>query len=45
MLILDELIKLMDTPVSKEESVSPASINALKNANAVINEVIRKIYE
>jgi len=45
LLITDELLNLMNTQVNEEESVSPASINALKNANAVINEVIRKIYE
>jgi hypothetical protein len=45
LLIVDELLSLMNTPVNEEETINQASINALKNANAVINEVIRKIYE
>jgi len=45
LLILDEFVKLMDTPVNKGEELNPDSITRLKSANIVINEVIKKIYE
>jgi hypothetical protein len=44
MLILDELIKLMDTPVSKDDVLNPSSVTNLNSANSVINEVIKKLY-
>ena len=43
-LILDEFVKLMDTPISKNDSVNPESIKNLKSANVVINEVIKGLY-
>jgi len=44
LLILDELIKLMNTPVSKEDKVNKDSVDNLASANSVINEVIKKLY-
>ena len=43
-LILDEFVKLMDTPVSKKDTINPESIKNLKSANLVINEVIKSLY-
>ena len=43
-LILDELLKLMNTPVSEDVEITNDSSNTLKSANSVINEVIRKLY-
>ncbi len=44
-LILDEFLKLMNTPVLKENgSLNQDSITALKSANIVINEVIKNLY-
>ena len=44
LLIVDELIKLMDTPVSKDDKINEESIANLASANSVINEVIKKLY-
>jgi hypothetical protein len=44
LLILDELVKLMNTKVSKDNKVSEDSIKNLASANSVINEVIKKLY-
>jgi len=43
-LILDELLKLMNTPISEGIEIEEASKERLKNANSVINEVIKKLY-
>ncbi len=43
-LILDELLKLMNTPVSEDITIRPESQEQLKEANALINEVIKKLY-
>jgi len=43
-LILDEFIKLMDTPVSKDDKLNADSVTNLNSANSVINEVIKKLY-
>jgi len=43
-LIVDELIKLMDTPVSKNDKLNPENVTNLTSANTVINEVIKKLY-
>jgi len=43
-LILDELLKLMNTPVSEDVEITDDSSSTLKSANSVINEVIRKLY-
>jgi len=43
-LILDELLKLMNTPISDDIDIREDSKNTLKSANIVINEVIRKLY-
>ncbi len=43
-LILDELLKLMNTPVSEDITIKPESQEQLKEANALINEVIKKLY-
>jgi len=43
-LLVDELVKLMDTPVSINDKLNPHSIDALKSANVIINEVIKGLY-
>ncbi len=43
-LLVDELVKLMDTPVSINDKLNPHSIEALKSANVIINEVIKGLY-
>ena len=43
-LILDELLKLMNTPVSEDITIKPESQEQLKEANSIINEVIKKLY-
>jgi len=43
-LILDELLKLMNTPVNEDIEIKEDSIERLKSANSVINEVIKKLY-
>ena len=43
-LILDELLKLMNTPISEGIEIEEESKERLKNANSVINEVIKKLY-
>ena len=43
-LILDELLKLMNTPISKDIEIKEESKDRLKSANSVINEVIKKLY-
>jgi len=44
-LILDEFLKLMNTPVVKEEGVLNQDLSTnLKSANIVINEVIKNLY-
>ena len=43
-LILDELLKLMNTPVNEGVEITPESKERLKSANSVINEVIKKLY-
>ena len=43
-LILDELLKLMNTPVNEGVEITPDSKERLKSANSVINEVIKKLY-
>ena len=43
-LILDELLKLMNTPVSEDIKIKPESQEQLKEANSIINEVIKKLY-
>ena len=43
-LILDELLKLMNTPVSEDIKIRPESQEQLKEANSIINEIIRKLY-
>ena len=45
LLILDELLKLMNTPITKEDgSLNEDSVKSLKSANGVINEVIKNLY-
>ena len=43
-LILDELLKLMNTPVNDDITITDESKNRLHSANSVINEVIKKLY-
>jgi len=43
-LILDELLKLMNTPINDNVQIKDESIDRLKSANGVINEVIKKLY-
>ncbi len=43
-LILDELLKLMNTPVNSDIEILEKSLENLKSANILINEVIKKIY-
>ena len=43
-LILDELLKLMKTPINDDIDIKEESIDSLKHANVVINEVIKKLY-
>ena len=43
-LLIDELVKLMDTPVSINDKLNPHSVDALKSANVIINEVIKGLY-
>ncbi len=43
-LLLDELLKLMNTPVNDELNITKDSIEMLHNANTLINEVIKKLY-
>jgi len=43
-LILDELLKLMNTPVSEDIKINSESQEQLKEANSIINEVIKKLY-
>ena len=43
-LILDELLKLMNTPVSEDVNIKEESQEQLKEANGVINEIIKKLY-
>ena len=43
-LILDELLKLMNTPVNDDIEIREESKERLQNANSVINEVIKKLY-
>lgn len=43
-LILDELLKLMNAPISEGSTITQESKQRLQSANSVINEVIRKLY-
>jgi len=43
-LILDELLKLMNTPVSDNIDIKIESKEQLQEANGVINEIIKKLY-
>ena len=43
-LILDELLELMNTPVNNGVKIREESKNRLSEANSVINEVIKKLY-
>jgi len=43
-LILDELVKLMNTPVSKDDKINPESVTNLENASNVIEDFIKKLY-
>ena len=43
-LILDELLKLMNTPVSEDVNIKEESQEQLKEANGIINEIIKKLY-
>jgi hypothetical protein len=43
-LILDELLKLMNTPVNEDIDIKDESKDRLNSANSVINEVIKKLY-
>ncbi len=43
-LILDELLELMNTPVNHGTKIREESVNNLSGANNVINEVIKKLY-
>ncbi len=43
-LILDELLKLMNTKANNDVEIREKSLENLKSANALINEVIKKIY-
>ncbi len=43
-LLLDELLKLMNTPVSEDVEISEDSKERLQSANNLINEVIKKLY-
>ncbi len=43
-LILDELLKLMNTPINEGLKIREESNQRLHSANSVINEVIKKLY-
>ncbi|HGZ70324.1 MAG TPA: hypothetical protein ENK74_02915 [Nitratifractor sp.] len=43
-LILDELLKLMNTEVNDNLDITQESKEQLHSANSIINEVIKKLY-